>query len=57
MKKWREKSKELKMKKLYSWFNESADKKEIIYGKDEDIKSWYDSFKSTIATSSSVPVQ
>jgi hypothetical protein len=45
MKKWREKSKELKTKKLYSWFNESADKEEIIY--DEGIKSWYDSFKSS----------
>ncbi|CAB4379757.1 unnamed protein product [Rhizophagus irregularis] len=42
MKRWKKKSRELKTKKLYSWFNESADKEKITF----DIKLWYEALIS-----------
>ncbi|RGB25607.1 hypothetical protein C1646_771484 [Rhizophagus diaphanus] len=41
MKKWIKKSQELKDTKLYSWFNESIDKENIIYDDEAQIKAWY----------------
>ncbi|PKC01468.1 hypothetical protein RhiirA5_504596 [Rhizophagus irregularis] len=41
MKKWIKKSQELKDTKLYSWFNESIDKENIIYDDEVQIKAWY----------------
>ncbi|EXX78693.1 hypothetical protein RirG_012830 [Rhizophagus irregularis DAOM 197198w] len=41
MKKWIKKSQELKDTKLYSWFNESVDKENIIYDDEVQIKAWY----------------
>jgi hypothetical protein len=66
MKKWMNKSQELKETKLYSWFNESIDKEKLTYD-DEDIKSWYKTWyrppitsnenqvSSSIISSSSAP--
>ncbi|UZO03312.1 uncharacterized protein OCT59_023720 [Rhizophagus irregularis] len=42
MKRWKKKSRELKTKKLYSWFNESADKEKITF----DINLWYEALIS-----------
>jgi hypothetical protein len=41
MKKWKNKSQELRNTKLYSWFKENVDKENIIYD-GVDITSWYE---------------
>ncbi|GBC06565.1 hypothetical protein RclHR1_06920004 [Rhizophagus clarus] len=45
MKNWMEKSKELREKKLYSWFRENVDKENITYD-GVDITSWYELISS-----------
>lgn len=49
MKKWINKSQELRKTKLYSWFSESTDvdeEKITFSDNDENIKSWYKAFIS-----------
>ncbi|GBC02299.1 hypothetical protein RclHR1_04550006 [Rhizophagus clarus] len=46
MKKWKQKSQELRETKLYSWFRESSDKENITYDDGVDITTWYELISS-----------
>jgi hypothetical protein len=55
MKNWIEKSQKLKGTKLYSWFDESVDKENIIYYDDVHINAWYKLISGNENQDSSTP--